>query len=182
MPRFFLFANARMMTMFNHVKERLEAQVVLQHFLGASRRHTWTCPFHPDKTPSLSAHGPAIRCFGCQWGGDIFRFVEDHLNVSRGEALRILADMAGILLPERNQSKRNRKSPPLPSLQESMVQVQRETRKILGDMLTTTRKCAADASRRAWSMRDSEALWEMIETAAVLDRHTAIVEMQLSHE
>ena len=163
------------------IKERLPAREVLTHFLGPFRG-AFRCPFHEDRTPSLSAHGPTIRCFGCQWRGDIFRFIEDHQGVSRGEALRIAADMAGIILPEHNRSKQIRKSPQLPSVQESMVWVQRETRKVLGEMLTTTRKCAADASRNAWGLRDTERVWDMVELGAALDRHTAIMEMQLSHE
>ena len=169
-------------TTFAQVKDHLPASDVLTHFLGPARHHRYLCPFHPDKQPSLSAKNGGIVCFGCQWKGDVFRFIEDHQGVSRGEALRIAADMAGILLPERNQGKRNRKTPPLPSLQESMAQVHRETHKILGEMLTTTRKCAADASRNAWGLRDTERVWDMVELGAALDRHTAIMEMQLSHE
>ncbi len=107
------------MTTFAEVKSSLPAPQVLGHYLGPSRHHTWHCPFHEDRTPSLSAHGPAIRCFGCQWSGDIFRFVEDHLKVNRGESLRILADMAGVILPERTTRKDGVRRFRLPSLARS---------------------------------------------------------------
>ncbi len=169
-------------TMFAEVKDHLPASDVLTHFLGPARHHRYLCPFHPDKQPSLSAKNGGIVCFGCQWKGDIFRFIEDHQGVSRGEALQIAADMAGVILPERNRGKRKQKTPQLPSLVESMAQVHRETRKILGEMLKITRKCGADASRKAWDLRESEEIWDMVELGAVLDRDAAIMEMQVSHE
>ncbi len=58
------------------------------------------CPFHQEKTPSLSVD-PArglYHCFGCGKGGDLFRWVQDTQNMDFTEALELLARRAGITL------------------------------------------------------------------------------------
>ena len=56
------------------------------------------CPFHREKSPSfnVSPSRQAFHCFGCHKGGDVFRFVQDHENVTFMEAAKRLADRAGI--------------------------------------------------------------------------------------
>jgi len=168
------------MTPFADVKPSLPAEKVLGHYLGPSRHHTWHCPFHEDRTPSLSAHGPAIRCFGCQWGGDIFRFVEDHLSVDRGKSLRILADMAGVILPEHIPENRNSGRLRLPSLARSYADVLRETAAIEKDIFYQAQKAADTAWRRAWDARGSEHVWDAVEIGAALDREVEL--LRVSHD
>ncbi|MBR4573468.1 MAG: DNA primase [Lachnospiraceae bacterium] len=62
------------------------------------------CPFHNEKTGSFSVT-PAKQmfyCFGCHQGGNVITFIEKHENMTFTEAVRFLADRAGIELPERN--------------------------------------------------------------------------------
>jgi len=58
------------------------------------------CPFHEEKTPSMSvdrARG-LYHCFGCGKGGDVFSFVQETQGVDFGDALELLARRAGITL------------------------------------------------------------------------------------
>ncbi len=167
------------MNVFKEIVDALPARRVLEHFLGPAR-FKWHCPFHPDRTPSFSAHGPAIRCFGCQWAGDIFRFVEDHLSVDRGESLRILADMAGVILPERIPQNRHSARLRLPSLARSHAHVLRESAAIESDIFDQAQKAAGTAWRRAWDARGSEHVWDAVEIGAALDWEIAVMEMGAS--
>ena len=60
------------------------------------------CPFHDDSTPSLnvSQEKQIYKCFSCGAGGNSFTFLRDIENISFIEAIRQLADRAGIALPD----------------------------------------------------------------------------------
>ncbi len=59
------------------------------------------CPFHQEKTPSftVSAEKQVYHCFGCGAGGNVFGFVMQFEKVSFVEAVRSLAERAGIVIP-----------------------------------------------------------------------------------
>ncbi len=60
------------------------------------------CPFHDDHNPSmeLNPDRQSFKCWSCGAGGDIFDFVKDYERVDFPEALRMLADRAGVMLGE----------------------------------------------------------------------------------
>lgn len=64
------------------------------------------CPFHNEKSPSFSvSRGKQMYyCFGCGAGGNVFTFIMEYENYSFAEALKLLADRAGITLPEMEYS------------------------------------------------------------------------------
>ena len=64
------------------------------------------CPFHNEKSPSFSV-SPGKQmyyCFGCGAGGNVITFIMEYENYSFGEALKLLADRAGIVLPKQEMS------------------------------------------------------------------------------
>lgn len=65
-------------------------------------RYVGLCPFHNEKTPSFSVdpRQGLFYCFGCRKGGDVFKFVEEIEGVGFLDAVRLLADRAGIAIPE----------------------------------------------------------------------------------
>ncbi len=65
------------------------------------------CPFHDEKTPSfmVSERKQIFKCFGCGKGGNVITFVRDYEKISFIEALRKLAERAGITIQETEVSK-----------------------------------------------------------------------------
>ena len=69
------------------------------------------CPFHNEKSPSFSV-SPGKQmyyCFGCGAGGNVLTFIMEYENYSFPEALKLLADRAGVKLPEQEYSKEERR-------------------------------------------------------------------------
>ena len=60
------------------------------------------CPFHNEKSPSFSVspNKQMYYCFGCGAGGNVFTFIMEYENQTFPEAMKVLADRAGITLPE----------------------------------------------------------------------------------
>lgn len=94
----------------DQVKENLSITDVVSTYIrleksGAQFRAR--CPFHNERTPSfyVSPERKSFHCFGCQASGDIFSFVEKIENIPFFEALKILADRAGVSLRDANKHK-----------------------------------------------------------------------------
>jgi DNA primase len=70
---------------------------------GGSPSYTGLCPFHTEKTPSFNVHSTHqyFKCFGCQIGGDLFKFVMEIERISFFEALKLVAERNGIAMPKR---------------------------------------------------------------------------------
>lgn len=68
------------------------------------------CPFHNEKSPSFSVsrQKQMYYCFGCGAGGNVFTFIMEYENFSFVEALKFLADRAGVELPEQEFSRETR--------------------------------------------------------------------------
>ncbi|NOY81530.1 MAG: DNA primase [Kiritimatiellaeota bacterium] len=88
------------------IRDRSDIVSVVEAYVPLKRRGSdyWgLCPFHDEKTPSfkLSPSHQAFYCFGCQKSGNVFHFIMDIENVDFVGAVRLLAQRAGIVIPER---------------------------------------------------------------------------------
>lgn len=89
------------------VKQQVDIVKIVEGYIrlrrAGAQNYSGLCPFHKEKSPSFSVH--AVRqffhCFGCGVSGDVFTFVGKIENVSFPEAVRIVAQKAGIPLPKR---------------------------------------------------------------------------------
>jgi DNA primase len=70
---------------------------------AAGRTHKALCPFHTEKTPSfvVNPERQIFHCFGCGEGGDAIAFLVKHERLTFPEAVRTLAERAGVSLPAR---------------------------------------------------------------------------------
>ena len=64
----------------------------------AGERYVGLCPFHDERTPSFSVDSreKLYYCFGCEAGGDVFRFVQEKEGLGFPEAVEALADRYGV--------------------------------------------------------------------------------------
>ena len=88
----------------DQIQDRINIVDVISHYIPlkkAGRNYKTTCPFHNEKTPSfvVSPDKQIYHCFGCGAGGNVFSFVMRHENLQFPEAVEMLADKAGIVLP-----------------------------------------------------------------------------------
>ncbi len=83
----------------NPVEEVISSYVVLKK---AGSTYKGLCPFHNERTPSFTVYPNtnSFYCFGCQNGGDVVTFIKNIENLDYVEAVRFLADRAGMAMPE----------------------------------------------------------------------------------
>ncbi len=81
------------------------------HMKRSGSGYMGLCPFHNEKSPSFSVSpGKQVyHCFGCGESGNVVTFVMKYKNATFQEALKILADRAGIKLPEAQYSEESKK-------------------------------------------------------------------------
>ena len=92
------------------VKQQVDIVKIVEGYIrlrkAGATNYSGLCPFHKEKSPSFNVH--AVRqffhCFGCGVSGDVFTFVGKIENVSFLEAVKIVAQKAGIPLPKREFS------------------------------------------------------------------------------
>ena len=87
------------------VRDRNDIVDIISSYVSLKRHggnYVGLCPFHNEKTPSFSVNqrDQYFYCFGCHAGGDVFTFLQKYENMTFPEALKFLADRAGVALPE----------------------------------------------------------------------------------
>ncbi len=97
------------MSTIDEIKQRLDIIDILSGYVKlekAGRNFKALCPFHEEKTPSFIVfpEKQSWRCFGCGAGGDLLSFVMKKEGVDFGEALKMLAERAGVTLVRRKET------------------------------------------------------------------------------
>ena len=92
-----------MLDVASQIKEKIDVVDFLSQYIKlfpAGRNFKAACPFHKEKTPSLmvSPDKQIWHCFGCGNGGDVIKFLMLYENLEFFDALKILAEKAGINL------------------------------------------------------------------------------------
>ncbi len=81
----------------------------ISRYVNLQRRgnaYVGLCPFHSEKTPSfqVTPEKQLYHCFGCGVGGSVFQFTMAIENIDFGEAVHLLADRAGVSVPDNDQN------------------------------------------------------------------------------
>ncbi|MDO4459555.1 MAG: DNA primase [Clostridia bacterium] len=89
------------------LKARSDIVDTVSSYVNLKRRgknYLGLCPFHNEKTPSFNVNpdGGYFHCFGCGAGGDVITFIERIENLDYVEAVKLLAQRAGLQVPENN--------------------------------------------------------------------------------
>ena len=94
----------------NRVRENNDLVEVASEYMTLTRngdRYTGLCPFHREDTPSfnISVDKQLYHCFGCGVGGNVINFVMSIENLDFVDAVKILADRCGMLMPKEGVKK-----------------------------------------------------------------------------
>ena len=90
------------------IRSRLDMVGLVGQFVNLKRAgQHWKglCPFHAEKTPSFTVNPKRgiFHCFGCGAGGDAFGFLMRHDRLGFPEAVRAVAERAGVELPSKRE-------------------------------------------------------------------------------
>ena len=121
-----------MLSQLEEIKSKLDIVEVIGQYVKlqkAGANYKALCPFHKEKTPSfiVSPSRQIFHCFGCGAGGDIFTFLMKIESLEFNEAVKLLADKAGVKLTY--------ESPEINSQKQKIIDINEKTREFFEKQL-----------------------------------------------
>ena len=162
------------------IKQRLDIVEVIGAHLPLKRsgvNFVARCPFHSEKTPSFNV-SPSKQmwyCFGaCQEGGDMFNFVMKMEGLDFKDALKLLADKAGVVLPEYDKNLENRRGTLLAIVKEAAAKYAAELKGARGSFARDylKRRGLTDAVIERFGLGYAPDAWDTL-TLALRDKFKA---------
>ena len=123
------------------IRQKNDIVDVIGGYVGLQKKgsnYTCCCPFHSEKTPSFSVNRnrQIYKCFGCGQGGNVVTFVMKYENCTFPEAIKLLADRAGVALPEVEYSQEQKEKE---SRRSRLLEINKEAAKFFYYQLRTER-------------------------------------------
>ncbi|WP_073161381.1 DNA primase [Fibrobacter sp. UWH5] len=94
----------------NDLRSRVDIAQVIENFIPLKRsgngNYMGRCPFHDDRSPSMNVN-PTLgiyKCFACNAGGNVFKFVQEHEKIDFIAAVEWVANFAGYALPQQEKN------------------------------------------------------------------------------
>lgn len=99
----------------NNIRSSVDIVDIVSNYIPLTKRgknYFGVCPFHEDSDPSLSVsqEKQIFSCFSCHTSGNVFNFVKEYENISFIEAVKLVADKAGINIDIGQVKKENKSS------------------------------------------------------------------------
>lgn len=97
------------------IRERTDIVDLISQYVNLKKQggnYFGLCPFHNEKTPSFTVNGSKqmYHCFGCGAGGNAYTFIMEYDSLSFVEAISVLADRAGVVLPDADESEESKRA------------------------------------------------------------------------
>ncbi|MEC7839046.1 MAG: CHC2 zinc finger domain-containing protein [Chlamydiota bacterium] len=131
------------------IKDRVNLVDLVEKYVDLKKNGSWhvgLCPFHDEKTPSFFVEANHYHCYGCNEHGDVFDFLQRHLNLSFTEALDTLASDYRI----------SRISSMSPTERKDVHDSIKRKREEENKALTERREAAADEAKKIWNSSSIE--------------------------
>lgn len=121
------------------IRQKNDIVDVISGYVGLQKKggnYVCCCPFHSEKTPSFSVNRSRqiYKCFGCGEGGNVVTFVMKYENCTFPEAIKQLAEKAGVALPEMEYSEEAKRRE---TRRQRLLEVNREAAKFYFYQLRT---------------------------------------------
>jgi DNA primase len=118
------------------------------------------CPFHQEKTPSFSVNPQKgfYKCFGCGKGGNVYSFLMELEGLSFPEAIKRVAEIAGVMLPE-----------PIDDKKFEQNKKRKEERKKIADQVIELNRYALEFWENNLQTNDGKAAREYLERREISD-------------